>query len=78
MNTFSKTLFNNFLNANNYAKARGFKSYVDEVFFNDEINENILFSIYKSVENFKSIYLKYKKIKKWIYQKILKINDIEP
>ena len=78
MNTFSKTLFNNFLNANNYAKARGFKSYVDEVFFNDEINENILFSIYKNIENFKSIYLKYKKIKKEIYQKMLKIDDIEP
>ena len=36
MNTFSKTLFNNFRNANNYAKARGFKSYADEVFFNDD------------------------------------------
>ena len=78
MNTFSKTLFNNFLNANNYAKARGFKSYVDEVFFNDEINENILFSLYKNIENFKSIFIEYRKVKKQIYQKILKINDIEP
>lgn len=78
MNTFSKTLFNNFLNANNYAKARGFKGYVDEVFFNDEIDENILFSLYKNIENFKPIFLEYKKIKRQIYKKILKINDLEP
>lgn len=78
MNTFSKTLFNNFRNANNYAKARGFKSYVDEVFFNDEINKNVLFSLYRNIENFKSLFLKYKKVKKEIYQKILKIKDLEP
>ena len=78
MNTFSKTLFNNFLNVNNYAKARGFKSYVDEVFFNDEINKNVLFSLYRNIESFKSIFLKYKKTKKEIYKKILKINDLEP
>lgn len=78
MNTFCQTLFNNFLNANNYAKALNYKSYVDFALSNDEIDKVTLFNLYKNIQTFKDIYIKYIKIKKQIYKENLKLNKIEP
>lgn len=46
-NTLTKTLFYNYLRANQWAKARNYKGYIDAVLFNEEINEKIILNIYK-------------------------------
>ena len=77
-NTLTKTLFYNYLRANQWAKARNYKSYIDAVLFNEEINEKIILNLYKNVKLYKTIYQHFSKKKRQIIKKMFNIKKVEP
>ena len=77
-NTLTKTLFYNYLRLNQWAKARNYKGYIDAVLFNEEINEEIILSLYKNVKQYKIIYQQFAKKKRQIIKKIFNVKKVEP
>ncbi len=76
--TLTKTLYYNYLNLNLISKIYKHKSYIDATLFDDEINEQLLQTIYANVKNFKDIYKNYKETYKKILKNILNLDKLEP
>lgn len=77
-NTITKTLYYNYLRANTWAKVRNYEDYIDSTLVNDEVDRQLLLSIYKNVESYKDTFVKFKKARQAIIKKIYKIKELEP
>ncbi|MDR2653818.1 MAG: oligoendopeptidase F [Mycoplasmataceae bacterium] len=76
--TLTKTLYYNYLQLNTYAKLHNFNDYLDSVCFHDEVSQDFILDLYKNVEKFKPIYIKYKEKVKKILAKQLHLKKVEP
>lgn len=76
--TLTKTLYYNYLQLNTYAKLHNYKDYIESTCDSDEIEFDVIQSLYNNVLKFKSLNIKYKEKIKKILKKTLKVNKVEP
>jgi oligoendopeptidase F len=77
-NTFTQTLYYNYLMLNTASKIHKFEDYVSATAFEDEVNVDLILNLYKYAELFKSSSLRYRQIFETLLKKQLKLTKLEP
>lgn len=77
-NTITKTLYYNYLRANTWAKVKNYKDYIESTLENDEVDRELLLSIYDNVEEYRNTFVKFRKARINFIKKMYKIKKIEP
>lgn len=77
-NVLSNLLYYNYLTLNNNSIIRKYKDYIDATCDDDEIKEELILSIYKNVENFKSLYKRFYDLRNKILKNTYKLDKVEP
>lgn len=71
-------LYYNYLTLNTNSEVRKYKDYIDSTCDDDEIKEELILSIYKNVEKYKSLYKKFYDKRNSLIKKTYKLDKVEP